>query len=204
MKKSNLEHEKVETYLLKKSKMNRQAPLIVPPIFIGGCILSTGLFLYRASTYPYLSPEHTNSFSYYFGYQSHIMAVIAGSFIGAELLNFHEPEAAKFLSKGRRFFIPVILMGFSYYAMNKLDNLKAVGSFGMLLGCISLSSFALISRTELALPKWSATVLSIYCYPVIITCLLAYYMVSNREIYFGKQYSSLKGIVKKIKEKKNE
>lgn len=100
--------------------------------------------MYKTSSYQYFTPRYTDSFSHYYGYHAHVMAVLSGAFIGTEIIQFQEPRAIQYVKKGRRFYIPFAVMSFAWIACNEYDNLKPSGSFSMMFAISLLLGAQLI------------------------------------------------------------
>ncbi|CAI2378763.1 unnamed protein product [Moneuplotes crassus] len=186
-------------YLSMKENIVRKAPVVIPPILLAGGIISTGVFLHRITLTNclYYSKNMTNAFNHYFLFQSHIFAVFAGSFIGAELLNFHEPLAIKHMRKGRRFYFPLIIMGLFTLALHMYDHLSEFAFIPFTGSITILLTLILICRQELALSYWNYKMMAVYAFPIFAISILSNYMFIRRQSYLENN----KRVIEKYKSK---
>lgn len=142
-------------FLTQKKNISRMAPVVIPPILLAGGVITTSLLVYRMNKHQYFTEGYSNALSYYFGFNSHMLAVLAGGFIGAEILNFHEPLSVRYIKKGRRFYFPLIIMSIFALSLHLYDKMNSYAFVPFITGATALMTLGVISRIELAVSSWN-------------------------------------------------
>ena len=151
--------------------------------------------MYKTGKHQYFTPKYTDAFSHYYGYHAHVMAVLSGSFIGTELIQFQESRAIQYVKKGRRFYIPFIIMSFAWVACNEYDNLKPMGSFSMMVAITLLLAAQLICRKEIAISRWNIKISLAVLLPLFFMSTIMMYLQIRREINMKSQKEKLESYV---------
>jgi hypothetical protein len=163
------------------------------------------LFIKRINS-PYFTPEYTNSFSYFTGWYGHLLAVIAGGMIGAEVLNFHDPLIARKIKFGRRFYFPVLITFLCKFVMLnyvawltfcKYDNLHIMSSVYSMIGCTFFFGYTLYLKSDLSMSRWNFFITIALLLVMIFSSIIMVNMQLRRHINQENQ----KKILTSIKEK---